>query len=249
MARPSRRPIRVVPRCRCPALGRPSRPGPHRMNRRIRIFRPASSECFFETHPPPPPRYSVKEPCLRPRAFSRAESVRAGEPGQVESGPCPTRTSGNGASSGRSCPARKSDGKTAAGRCGRESSVRRTRRSREDAVPSSAASWERSFQSVFPRARRAAPRPSRPPRRRASPGSPWGSGRARDDASSTVIRAPAISARSWPATPLAGHGWPQRGPPCFTRGRGLSIMNRRPPGRPGNRAPGQSPRCATALSR
>ena len=82
----------------------------------------------------------------------------------------------------------------------------------EDAVPSSAASWERSFQSVFPRARRAAPRPSRPPRRRASPGSPWGSGRARDDASSTVIRAPVISARSWPAIPLAGHGWPQRGP-------------------------------------
>ena len=37
--------------CRCPARGPPPGPEPHRMNRRICIFKPISSEFFFETHP------------------------------------------------------------------------------------------------------------------------------------------------------------------------------------------------------
>ena len=51
----SRGTFRAVPRCRRPARGLPPRPDPHRMNRRIRIFRPVSSEFLFGTPPARPP--------------------------------------------------------------------------------------------------------------------------------------------------------------------------------------------------
>ena len=61
--------------------------------------------------------------CTLRNGFARGNRVRSNQGG---GGP------GNGAFSERSCPARKWDGRTAADRCGRDTGVPRTRRSREE---------------------------------------------------------------------------------------------------------------------